>query len=402
MVKRKKRQTVSGEVSGTQVPYRRSKRRRKMRAAQDSGRHPVSAPPGADSDDPDADIDRDFAEQQENLMHLGMLIQSTYTISSSDLLAIAKDKPDFLFHDVLTANSLFMLAGKPGCKKSWLAYDMVLALVQNRPWLGVQPVKGAHGETIKRRALVLNFDNPAFELGRRFKRLGLKPEDPVLFHSVGTQLPPIDLPPLLQLPLCLDAIMALLFVHRPDIVLIDSLRQAHTGDEASSEDMSRLMGCLRQMTHYGATVLVLHHTRKSAGDKGDIEDIDNARGSSAISAALDGMLVADDKGNLRWSKTRLWEPTKAERNFRVVDDGDTTRVEDTNTNTKILGIIRDAGSDGVPRKTVLDVCGSPLDQAALEISDLIHQGCIEQTRRRINGKQVRVLVYIGESVFVDT
>ena len=64
------------------------------------------------------------------------------------------------------------------------------------------------------------------------------------------------------------------------VIIYDSLVEFHTGDEQSSTETRRFMRKFRRLAHCGATVIVLHHTGKSAGAQ-------QYRGSSDIKAAVD-------------------------------------------------------------------------------------------------------------------
>jgi hypothetical protein len=355
-------------------------------------KEPKITPEGHDTDDNDTGIEEAFASGLHELMSLGTLVKDHYLVDAAALLEMAKDKPDFLIPDLIPSHSVLMMAGKPGTKKSWVAYSLLLALVQDKPWFDVRPEPSKR----RRRALVLNFDNPASELGRRFKRLGLRADDHIHFHSVGLELPPRNMPALLQLPLCIEPVTAVVYALQPDLVLIDSLRQAHTGDESSSDDMGRIMSCMRQLTHWGASVLLLHHTRKGPAD-GEDDDIDSTRGSGAISAGLDGLIIVKDD-QLRWKKTRLWEPAVSTRRFAVNDYGDETRVETPDAvAAKVLTAIRIEGGDvGVSRDDLCEVLGMTKLEAAPHLAVLVTRGCVELTRVRVDGKQMRKFRYLKD------
>ena len=331
----------------------------------------------------------DYEAAHADRVNVGAFIARRYTVDAGALLEMAKDKPDFLIPDLIPAASVMLMVGKPGSKKSWLAYSAVLAIVQQKPWFGATPEH-------KHSALVLNFDNPASELGRRFRRMGLQPEDNIRFHSIGLNLPPANLPPILQLPGCVEPLFALVCYMRPSIILIDSMRQSHTGDEASSEDMGLLMNYYRSLTHYGATVLVLHHTRK-APKEGDDDLLESSRGSSAIGGGIDAQMVVDD-GTIRWGKTRLWQPQQTSYRFSVVDDDEhnTTYVDTGLSDAERVERVLRRQEEGIQRQELAKRTALPMEQLVIHLRRLEDAGKVESVRMRIEGKQVRVLKWKNE------
>lgn len=252
-----------------------------------------------------------------------------YVRPAGALLEVARDTTPFLVENTLPAGGLVVFAGDPGGGKSWLAYDLALALVQNRPWLGRKVVEApARGSLRGHRVLVLNYDNPDWELGRRFRRLGLKADDPVYFHSMCSKPPPQDLPAILQLPMSFDPLMAIVDNLAPTLIVVDSMRQAHTLDEDRSADMGRVMACLKGLMSRGATVLALHHLRKRGAKDVELQ----TRGSGEIEASCDVLTIVTGEaahGKISWKKVRGWLMPDESRHlsFAVSDEGDTTKVE---------------------------------------------------------------------------
>lgn len=244
----------------------------------------------------------------------GATLLDIYIKDAAAVLAAARDETPFLVTNYIPQGGVVFFAGKPGAKKSWLAYDLCLAVVRNAKWLGQKVVPGKHC------ALVLNFDNPEWELGRRFKRLGMEPEDQIFFHSICSKPPPEGLPAILQLPRAGEAVMAICDQISPSLIIVDSFRQAHTEEERSSSGMAHVMSWLKVLTGRGATVLVLHHLRKSVPGADDV-DADAMRGSSEILASADcSVMVYEDR--CEWKKTRGWEMDDTHRtiSFAVEDD----------------------------------------------------------------------------------
>jgi hypothetical protein len=247
----------------------------------------------------------------EQLHRADELCQPPWIIGAAQMLRAASLKTSFLIEGAVPARDLTMITAPPGSLKSWLAYDLCLAVVQQREWLGIG-IPATAGS-----ALVLNFDNPTAECGRRFMRLGMRPDDPIHFHSV-------DVGMRLLLPDAHDDLLAIVEKLMPRVILIDSMRQAHTAEENSSKEMGQVMAMCKSLYAYGAAVVVVHHSTKGSGSA--------ARGSGEIDASVTAHISVD--GDVAyWLKHRSWEqrpPTMPGWDegvrFEVADIGDRTFV----------------------------------------------------------------------------
>jgi RecA-family ATPase len=252
------------------------------------------------------------------------LCRAPTLVGAADMLAAAQIKPRMLAEGFVPAGAITLIIGEPGAKKSWLAYALAIATAQGGTWLSA-PVT-PHGPS--KAVLVLNYDNPTPECGRRFKRLGLQPTDPVWFHSV-------DLDPL-RLPASIAELNAIVAYVRPSLVVIDSFRQAHTDDENSSKEMSIVMGHIKGFYADGAAVVVVHHAGKSNG-LGASEGVGKARGSGEIAASADCIIeakrVKSKEGDSEydvavWTKHRSWEIAPCDESvpFELRDIGERTEL----------------------------------------------------------------------------
>jgi RecA-family ATPase len=250
------------------------------------------------------------------------LVRPPILVGAAAMLAAAELKPKMLVENAIPAGAITLIVGEPGAKKSWLAYDLALAVAQGRTWLGT-PVT-PHGPT--RNVLVLNYDNPTPECGRRFKRLGMTPEDPIFFHSV--ELAPLRLP-------AAEAELRAIVEHlRPSLIVVDSFRQAHDQDENSSQAMAKVMGHLKGFYANGASVVVVHHAGKSSSNPlSESSAVGKARGSGEIAGSADCIINvsrvdADEGGGdvAHWGKHRSWEipPLDESVRFELLDHGEQT------------------------------------------------------------------------------
>jgi len=261
----------------------------------------------------------------------GERLASVYLQSSGELLTCAKLEPDWLVPNAVPAGAINFIVGKPGASKSWAAYDLACAVVQRRDWMGLGVPTVNEGASV----FILNFDNPHSECARRFLRLGLTAADNLWVHSWGAHTPPEPFPAVLQLPDAFEPLEAMVYAKRPVLIVVDSLRQAHTGDESSSQEMALIMAQLKRFAAYGAAVVIVHHTRKNDGAM---------RGSTEIEATADSIADVEKEDAqvslVSWRKTRGWDMAESTITIRLIDEGDRTYVRGGMSLTQL---IREAG-----------------------------------------------------------
>jgi len=271
-------------------------------------------------------------------------------LSAGYVLERATDRTPFVIDRAIPEAAITLLLSPPGVGKSWLAYAMVRAVCRGEPWLGIEPApeRGA--------CLVLSYDNPPQELGRRIKRLGFTPADPVAFHA--PERPDVAL----KLPDKADLIRGIAGRRVRGLpvrlIVVDSFRQAHTKDENDSGQMGEVMAHFKAITAAtGAAVLVLHHATKpnAAGES-------SARGSGEILASADCEIALHPatpklKARAQWRKIRGWK----------LADGDETIefsvVDPCKGRTEVLGSGGDRAPD--PELTPEGDTGAAADAAEL-------------------------------------
>jgi hypothetical protein len=95
-------------------------------------------------------------------------------------------------------------------------------------------------------------------------------------------------------------IEALLLRAREDnigVIMFDSFRTIHDADENQSGEIQKIMNELKKLTREGITILMTHHHRKgmAGSSRNRSQTMDDARGSTAISAALHGHISCEEK-----------------------------------------------------------------------------------------------------------
>lgn len=230
--------------------------------------------------------------------------EATFRFLGTDELE-HEHEPEWLLPDVLPENALAVLYGPSSAGKSFLAIDWALSLARQGKVVAYVAAEGWSGT--KRRVRAWQLTHP-----------GSPP--PVLWMSGNINL--LDPHHVQQFILAAKAELNGKGEH-VDLIVLDTLNQNMPGgDENTASDMTAVIGSantLRLLT--GATVLVLHHPRKS-------DDVE--RGHSSLRNAADTMLqlkVEDETSQLvlKCTKQKDAAPFEPARRFtlREVVDPDT-------------------------------------------------------------------------------
>jgi RecA-family ATPase len=250
------------------------------------------------------------------------------SISGKELGSVYQTQHEdrWIIENLLPAENLFIVGGAPKKNKSCIVQEMVLACVTGTPAFGVFPVP----EPVK--VLYLQDESPLRELGERFDWLS---------RGRGSSWDDLDLLQIYKRNLRLDASN----VHIDEIidtyvrqwgarvVVVDSLRMFHHGDEDDSGEMEVVMARLKQFRNAGATVLVVHHSTKQ-GEFSGSNPFRTLRGSSAIWAAADaGMFsqpLKDPAANVRKRKLsfdRRQGPTPEPATLTLTYESDSIQLD---------------------------------------------------------------------------
>lgn len=188
--------------------------------------------------------------------------------------------PSWLVKGVMTQGGLVGLYGPPGHYKSFVAVDFAMSVATGTPWQA-RPTKKEHVVYV------------AAEGGTG---IGMRAYGWLLEHNLQpTQADIVWLTE--SMPVAIDSENMDTFFNRinnelnriPGLIVIDTLARCFDGDENQQEDMGRFIGGVdRFRREFGATVLVVHHTRL---------DADRERGSTAFRGAADAMISVHKNGN---------------------------------------------------------------------------------------------------------
>jgi len=165
---------------------------------------------------------------------------------------------------LLPARSLTLLHSCGGLGKTWLSLAAAKAISAGTPFLGLS--------TKARPVVYCDFENPLPLLVERIRKLDIR--DVVFWHlGASTRPPKLDGP---------DWELYKKAIQPGSLVIFDTLRAAHDGDENSSQDAALVMGRLKELRENGLEIVAQHHTGKA--------DERVYRGSTAFSDLADHVL----------------------------------------------------------------------------------------------------------------
>jgi hypothetical protein len=183
-------------------------------------------------------------------------------LMSGAALQVLEIESEFTVEKVVPSRSITLLSSMGGGGKTFFGLGLANAVSRGEPFLGLM--------TKRRPVCYIDFENPLPLLVDRIRKLNIQD---VMFWHLSANVPPPKL----------DTAAYILYRQLPPGILIfDTLRAAHGGDENSSQDMSLVMGRLKELRELGFDIFLDHHTPKS--------NERTYKGSTAISDLADHVL----------------------------------------------------------------------------------------------------------------
>lgn len=166
--------------------------------------------------------------------------------------------------ELLPSQAVTVFYGRGGIGKTWITLQLAQAVSQGREFFGRQ--------TKKRPVVYIDFENPLPVLVERVRALDIR--DVLFWHQGFDPVPPK-----------LDGPGSEIYKRLPvgSLIIIDTLRAAHNGDENASDIMGPVMGGMKALRDAGHTVFLIHHSPR-ANDKA-------SKGSTAITDLADHVLA---------------------------------------------------------------------------------------------------------------
>jgi RecA-family ATPase len=240
-------------------------------------------------------------------------------VSGSDYLALPREPETWLIDGLLPVSGSMLLYGDPKVGKSYAALQLATCMTAGVDWLGFS-IPQAHP------VVYVQLDTPRTLWAKRVQDLVSAgfPVDAV--HQTDRQLLdcfPFDiLKPdhFKKLTIALSSLSVKSDEGEevdtpPGAVIIDTLREAHSGDENDSTEMQEVIASLEACVKPAALILV-SHSRKSNPEQGYSLMNDN-RGSNYIVGRMDAICRFSPKSMRVTSRSMEEHSVDLERN----DDG---------------------------------------------------------------------------------
>src|SRR5438874_371179 len=197
---------------------------------------------------------------------------SSPIVLGSDYLKLPRSPETWLVEGLLPVGGALLLFGDPKVGKSFAALQLACCLVSGVEWLGFpipqpQPV------------VYVQLDTPRTLWADRVQQLGSSghPVDAVHFadrETLGTN--PFDILDPEHFKLLTTSLASI----RPGAVIIDTLRESHSGDENDSTEMQSVVAHLDAAVKPAALILI-SHARKSNPEMG-YSLMNDSRGSNYV------------------------------------------------------------------------------------------------------------------------
>lgn len=261
---------ISGLVSGNYRPtaesfawrIRELKRKRAneraLKLAQDEGEHLVKT----------GEIDpAKLGEIRAAFVEIEELDRKTFdpaaVLMSGKAIQVLQLEAEWAVEKLVPARSITVLHSPGGLGKTWLSLALANAVSRGEPFLGLKTKPGP--------VCYIDFENPLPLLVERTRKLDIR--DVLFWHLSANPSPPR-----------IDTSDYKFYRQLPPgaLIIFDTLRAAHSGDENSSQDMALVMGRLKELRELNHPVFLIHHTGKAS------ERL--YKGSTAISDLADHVL----------------------------------------------------------------------------------------------------------------
>jgi RecA-family ATPase len=266
-------------------------------------------------------------KQQNKLINKNNPLEIT---SSKALLKTNFDK-EWIIKDLLPADGLTILSGRPGNFKTWVTLYFAICISEGSSVFGVFKTKKAN-------VLIIDEEDSGVLIKDRLEKLGIKKETEInLSIMIGFKADNEEK---------MNVLIKEIQKRNIKVVIIDSLIRIHSGDENSAKDMANLFTQISRLKKAGVTVLINHHHRKSQNNQDS--DSQSMRGSVDILAALDCHMMINKKDNdliIKQTKNRYQPeikpftitPTKTDNGINFdYKEGCQENIQERNNNIEVV------------------------------------------------------------------
>lgn len=236
-------------------------------------------------------------------------------VSGFDYLKLPRSPETFLIDQLLPVGGSMLMFGDPKVGKSYAALQLACCLTSGVEWLGFDVPQAVP-------VVYVQLDTPRSLWADRVQTLSDSghPVEGIHFADRETlNTHPFNILDDQHFSLLRDSLALI----RPGAVIIDTLREAHGGDENDSTAMQQVVARLDAAVKPAAMILI-SHARKSNPEHG-YDLMNDNRGSNYIVGRMDAICRFSHSSMRATSRTMEEHSTKLDRQ----DDGTWTLIKDS-------------------------------------------------------------------------
>lgn len=234
-------------------------------------------------------MDKNLADKAFDNIEQANELTKSKVLSLSELMATEYPPQSWLVEKLIPKEGLVALSGIPGSFKSYLTNWLALKVATGENFFTFPTEKAA--------VLFIDRENPNYLIQKRFKSLSEETNLPIYWLNLEFRIGNEN---------HITAVIEAIEQHNIKLVIIDSLIRIHSENENESSGMSKVFQQLKRIQDKGASVLFLHHHKKTGGMV-TINQAESLRGSSDIIAAVDSHIRIDkvDDSNITLTQPKL-------------------------------------------------------------------------------------------------
>jgi hypothetical protein len=288
------------------------------------------------------------------------------------------DEPDptgrWLIETLWPRAGVGIIGGAPKCGKSWLGLDLAVSVASGTPCLDTFPVAGSGG------VLVYMAEDAACVVKERLAGICSHRGLDLAALPIGVITAPSVR---LDLPRDQDRLQETVRRHAPRLLLLDPFVRLHRVNENQAQDVSTVLGYLRELQRaHDLALVVVHHARKNGGPSGG----QSLRGSGDFFAWVDTalslrrhrqqlLLSAEHRAARAPEPVALallgTEPTMHLAVVPLEQRDDHATATTTDLDSAVLAALTRAGNEGLPRhvlRLTVHVRNQSLSEALMRLA----------------------------------
>jgi RecA-family ATPase len=290
-------------------------------------------------------------------------------LNGDEFLALPQKERQWIIEPLIPAKGIINCYGKPKTGKSFATLGMALAISNGlAEWNGF-PVR-THGNVY-----LLQVDTPEGELYERIQCVRDAGFDVKRLFFADMTIAPYPFNILLpQHQAWLKREMERV---QPVVTIIDTLREAHEGEENDSTDMKKVVNAIVAITQPSAVILVAHSKKETQHTQmgGQPDIMDESRGSGYVSGRMDTVIRFTGHGSpIDGTMTYKGRSRGADGKMKYVQDSQTGLVVKEGDEAKL---------DQCVLQVIREMPGASVRQQALRVKAL-NNTPYTTARRRID------------------